>query len=85
MELANLINHSNRITVTFPDKKVVKFNKVQGFHWTIKFNYVADIDSVKVYEFIDAYLQQDELMIKFFDSDDKVTVNIPPRIGGELV
>lgn len=81
MELANLVQTSDFITVTFPDSDVVKFTRLNGFEWTIEHSRKDVIDQYKVNEFVDGYLNDDSLLIKFY----KVTAAIMPRKGGEQV
>lgn len=86
-----MINHSNilyksdYVTVTFPDAEVVTFERVGSYDWELRYARKVKLTEEQVAEYIDAYLQQDELSINFLN-ERKVVLHVPPyKKGGVQV
>lgn len=74
---SNILFKSDYVTVTFPDSEVVTFERVGSYDWELRYDSKVALTEEQVAEYIDAYLQQDELSINFLN-ERKVVLHVPP-------
>jgi hypothetical protein len=81
-----LLQYSKHVSVKFPDGYVVMFTKMDDDgNWQITAERIDDITEEKVIEFIDGYMEQDELAINFYNTLYEVIWQVKPYRGAELV
>jgi Zn/Cd-binding protein ZinT len=81
-----LLQYTEWVRVIFPDNEVVQFSRVDdNGNWQVIYDHVADINQDRVIEFIDGYMEQDELAINFLNKHHEVIWQVKPYRGAELV